>query len=47
MLKYYNALYVFEKIFVCKKLLKRYYNSFLTKHFKFDKTIELINRNHY
>ena len=46
-MKYNNVLYVLEKVFVYKKLLKRYYNNFLIKYFKFDKIIELINRKYY
>ena len=42
-----NKLYVFIKISVREKLLKRYYNNFLIKYFEINKTFELINKKYY
>ena len=47
MLIYNNRLYIFEKAFIREKLLKRYYNDFLAKYFRFDKIFKLINKNYY
>ena len=42
-----NRLYNFKEAFIREELLKRYYNNFLAKYFKFDKILKLINKKYY
>ena len=47
MLIYNNKLYIFKKVFIREKLLKRYYNKLLARYFEFDKIFKLRNKEYY
>ena len=47
LLRHHDKIYVFDEAFVYTVLLKRYHDDELTKHFKADKTIELLARKYY
>ena len=47
LLKCHDKIYVFDETFFHAVLLKRYHDDELTKHFKADKTVELLARKYY
>ena len=47
MLKYDEKLYISKNVIVHEKLLKRYYNNVLTKHFNINKIKEFLIKKYY